>query len=208
MSEDNFSIELINAGKRFNRDWIFSSCNYNFNSGKNYAVTGPNGSGKSTLLQALAGSLSLSQGEAHYKKNNRIVKPEELYRHLSICAPYVELIDEMTITEFLNFHNGFKPLLISVAEIVDVLQLSKAAGKQMRYYSSGMKQRVKLAQAILSNVPLVLLDEPCTNFDTAGFELYYHLIKEYGNNRLIIVCSNDENEISVCEERLSILDFK
>ena len=71
-----------------------------------------------------------------------------------------------------------------------------------------MKQRVKLAQAIFSNVPCILLDEPCTNLDAAGFALYHQLISKYCNNRLIIVSSNDEQEYSFCQERISILDYK
>lgn len=204
----SFIIELINAGKRFNRDWIFRELNFTFNAGNIYAITGPNGSGKSTVLQALAGSLTLSEGLSSYKKNNNVLKPDDVHKHISICAPYVELIDEMTVTEFLNFHNSFKPLLLSIDEIIKLINLDEAADKQMRYYSSGMKQRVKLAQAVLSNVPLVLLDEPCTNLDAAGYELYYSLIKNYNSNRLVIVCSNDDKEISVCNEKLSISDYK
>ncbi len=71
-----------------------------------------------------------------------------------------------------------------------------------------MKQRVKLAQAVFSDVPCVLLDEPCTNLDAVGIELYHQLIRDYGNNRLIIVSSNDPQEYSFCKEIISIMDYK
>jgi ABC-2 type transport system ATP-binding protein len=217
-------ISLTNAGKRFNREWIFRKVDYQFIEGKSYAITGPNGSGKSTLLQAIGGAIALSEGEASYSmevpavhagQNNpasetRQLETDHAFRKLAIAAPYLELIEEMSVTEFLHFHQQFKPLLpdLSIAQIIDKVGLAKSAHKQIRFYSSGMKQRVKLAQAIFSNVPCLLLDEPCTNLDAEGIELYQHLISAYGGGRLIIVSSNDPQEYSFCEHRISILDYK
>ena len=116
----------------------------------------------------------------------------------------------MTVLEMLAFHAQFKPFLpnITIPEIISIIGLQAATNKQIRFYSSGMKQRVKLAQAIFSDVPCVLLDEPCTNLDAVGIELYHQLIREYGNNRLIIVSSNDPQEYSFCTVTLSISDYK
>jgi ABC-type multidrug transport system ATPase subunit len=86
--------------------------------------------------------------------------------------------------------------------------LEKAAHKQVRYYSSGMKQRVRLAQAIFSDVPSVMLDEPCTNLDAEGIALYQQLINDYCKERLIIVSSNDPQEYSFCKEHIHMLDLK
>ena len=215
-------ISLINAGKRFNRDWIFRNINQEFISGTAYAITGPNGSGKSTLLQAIGGAIIMSEGKAQYKIGNRqspignAIEPEKeieddkAFQFISIAAPYLELIEEMTLLEMLEFHAQFKPLLpnITIPDIISIIGLQSASNKQIRFYSSGMKQRVKLAQAIFSEVPCVLLDEPCTNLDAVGIELYHQLIREYGNNRLIIVSSNDPQEYSFCREKISITDYK
>lgn len=205
-------VVLTEVTKRFNRDWIFRNVNYRFDAGKSYAITGPNGSGKSTLLQAIAGNLHLSAGKVEYRNmnNNDTVAQEDLYRHVSIVAPYLELVEEMTAKEFLLFHSSFKSLLayVSIDEILQEIGLEKSAGKQIRYFSSGMKQRVKLAQAIFSNATVLLLDEPCTNLDAEGYALYHSLINRYCSNKLIIVSSNDANEMSFCEERISILDYK
>ncbi|NML20547.1 ABC transporter ATP-binding protein [Pseudoflavitalea sp. G-6-1-2] len=205
-------ISLTNAGKRFNHEWIFRKVDYTFLEGSSYAITGPNGSGKSTLLQAIGGALALSEGEATYSIDApaRKVEPDFAFRHISIAAPYLELIEEMTVTEFLHFHQQFKPLLssITIPQIIETVGLSKAADKQIRFYSSGMKQRVKLAQAIFSHVDCILLDEPCTNLDAEGIALYQRLIAEYGKGRTFIVSSNDTQEYSFCEHRLSILDYK
>lgn len=209
-------ITLIDAGKRFNRDWIFRHFHYEFITSHTYAITGPNGSGKSTLLQALAGSIGVSEGAVAYEGRPTFgapakpIAPDQVFQHLSIAAPYLEVIEEMTATEFLHFHASFKPLLPewTVKNILTRVGLGSAADKQIRYFSSGMKQRVRLAQAIFSDVPLVLLDEPCTNLDKDGIALYRLLIEELGKGRLIIVSSNDPQEYDFCEKIISIMDYK
>lgn len=213
------SISLMDAGKRFNRDWIFRHVTHSFETGKSYAITGPNGSGKSTLLQSIAGSIQLSEGGVAFQmpatkhrglKESEPVAPDDFYKYLSIAAPYVELIEEMTASEFLHFHHQFKPLntAVSIDEILSIIGLEKSANKQIRYFSSGMKQRIKLAQAIFSDTPVLLLDEPCTNLDTSGYHLYHQLISVYCTQKLIIVSSNDEKEMDFCTERLDIIDYK
>lgn len=203
-------INLFNAGKRFNRDWIFRKADLTFLPGHTYAITGSNGSGKSTLLQTLSGSMEISEGKIEWLYNGISIDADNIYSHLAIAAPYVEVIEEMTAAEFLQFHEQFKPLLkqISIKEIIQLVGLEKAAAKQIRYYSSGMKQRIKLAQAIFSDAPLLLLDEPCTNLDVSGYELYQRLIQDYAKNKTVIVSSNDVNEFSFCENVINIMDYK
>ena len=203
-------ISLTDAGKRFNRDWIFRHLTYEFSAGQSYAIIGPNGSGKSTLLQVLSGAMHLNEGKGQWAMDNGQLANEVVYSKISICAPYLDLVEEMTLIEFLNFHSGFKPFLSSITteKIISILGLENAVHKQIRNYSSGMKQRVKLAQAIFSNVPAILLDEPCTNLDTAGIQLYQQLIDEYGKNRMVVVSSNDETEYGFCTARLNMSDYK
>ena len=223
------TISLNNVGKRYNREWIFRHFSYTFNREKRYAITGSNGSGKSTLLQVISGALTHNEGTIEsYDTGYRILdkaahsssilhpasgtqKPipnEQLYQHVSIAAPYLELIEEMTATEMLHFHQGFKELNASVPEILKTVTLEKAAHKQIRYYSSGMKQRLKLAQAFFSNTPVLLLDEPTTNLDADGIALYHHLIDNHSSGKLIIVSSNDPQEYNFCKEVIAIGDYK
>jgi ABC-type multidrug transport system ATPase subunit len=206
------TISLSDAGKRYNRDWIFRHFNYNFESANAYAITGPNGSGKSTLLQVLSGGVMLNEGRIEFgvRGSESGVSSDNIYQHVSICAPYLELIEEMTLEEFLDFHHGFKPFLpgISTASIITSLGLEKAAKKQIRYFSSGMKQRVKLAQCIFCGTEIILLDEPCTNLDTEGIRLYHGLIEQYCKQRLVIVSSNDETEYNFCTHRIDISEYK
>ena len=203
-------ISLTDAGKRFNRDWIFRHLTYEFSAGQSYAIIGPNGSGKSTLLQVLSGAMQLNEGNGQWTIDNRQLATENIYNYVSLCAPYLEVIEEMTLIEFLNFHSGFKPFLSSITteKVISILGLENAVNKQIRNYSSGMKQRVKLAQSIFSDVPVVLLDEPCTNLDETGIQLYHDLISEYCKNRMVVVSSNDEIEYRFCTSRLSLSDYK
>ena len=202
--------KLTNAGKRFNREWIFRNADLEFTSSDSYAITGPNGSGKSTMLQCIGGMLQFSEGGIEYTKDDTQLANEQVYRQISFCAPYFDVIEEMTLAEFFQFHNQFKSFIynLSIQQVIDEVGLNYAKHKQIRFYSSGMKQRVKLAQAILSDVSVILLDEPCSNLDAPGIELYHSLINKYCKGRLVIVCSNDEVEYSFTNERISVLDFK
>ena len=203
-------IQLEQTGKKYNREWIFRGLSHTFIAGKKYAITGPNGSGKSTLLQTIAGSTTLSEGQIQYSKAGNVLAPENAYMQLSICAPYLTLIEEMTALEFLAFHESFKSFMpgITPSSILETIGLTAAANKQIRYYSSGMKQRIKLAQAIFSDVPVLFLDEPCTNLDETGYALYHSLSQNYASNKLIIVSSNDSLEYNFCEEVIDIKKYK
>ncbi|TDX00185.1 ABC transporter ATP-binding protein [Dinghuibacter silviterrae] len=211
-------ISLSDIGKRYNRDWIFRRCTYTFSPGVAYAITGPNGSGKSTLLQILAGVLVPSEGTILWEvaapdgspSPPAAVAPDRVFEHIALAAPYLEVIEEMTLIEFLTFHGGFKSWRPGVTPslIITELGLEAARDKQIRYFSSGMKQRVKLAQAIFSDTFALLLDEPCTNFDQAGYDLYHRLIATHGAGRTIIVSSNDPDEYDFCTQVMSIAGFK
>ncbi|WP_207492186.1 ABC transporter ATP-binding protein [Aridibaculum aurantiacum] len=204
------TIKLTNAGKRFNRDWIFKQLSTEIFPGNTVAITGANGSGKSTLLQVISGNMAINEGKVEWQVDEKLVDEEKVHQHLSIAAPYLEVIEEMTATEFLQFHHQFKKLIpgISIEEILQIIGLQQAAHKQIRYYSSGMKQRVKLAQAFFSDVPLLLLDEPCTNLDATGIALYHKLVEDYTKGKTVIVSSNDEVEYAFCKRTLSIMDYK
>ena len=196
-------ISLQNGGKRFNREWIFRGANLDFISGRSYALTGPNGSGKSTFLQCLGLLLELSEGKLITGEGG---KPS--FESISFCAPYLDLIEEMSAAEFLKFHSSFKPLTLEIGTIIQQVGLEKAADRPIKNFSSGMKQRLKLAQAIFSKTSVLLLDEPCTNLDMQGIELYQTLMKEYSKDRLVVVSSNDPVEYNFCQEKLTVTDWK
>ena len=204
------TIRLADAGKRFNREWIFRRLSYVFEQGQSYAIIGANGSGKSTLLQVIAGAMNPSEGVCSFASSGNNIDGENTYQNIAIAAPYLELIEEMTAKEFLNFHQQFKPFQngFTADRILELIGMQHAADKQIRYYSSGMKQRIKLAQAIFTDTPILLLDEPCTNLDQQGYALYHQLIRDYCANKLIIVCSNDVQEYDFCTHQLNIMQYK
>jgi len=203
-------ISVTKLGKRYNRDWIFRNLDFEFEAGKHYAITGPNGSGKSTLLQIISGASIFNEGKLSYFEDQKPFQPEKVFQKISFAAPYLDVVEEMTLTELFSFHHNMKGWLegLETEKIIHVSALRNAAHKQIRYFSSGMKQRVKLAQAIFSNVPVVLLDEPLTNLDEEGVSLYHNLIEKYCKNRLLIISSNDRKEYSFCNEIVDMRNYK
>lgn len=205
-------MKIITAeiSKKFDKDWIFKNLSITFTLGNNYAIVGNNGSGKSTLLQSIAGYTLCTKGKIIFENQNTIINPINHHQYLSIAAPYLELIEEMTGLELLQFHHQFKPFIntLNFEQILQNVQLKNAANKLIKNYSSGMKQRLKLAQAIFSNTPILLLDEPCSNLDEHGIALYHQLIQQYCTQKLIIICSNDPQEYSFCTHKINMQDFK
>ena len=204
------SLSLINIAKKFNRDWVFRNANYQFEIPGSYVIQGPNGSGKSTLLKILSGFLTPTEGELKLLIKSNNITTENWSNHVAYAAPYYELIEEMYLEEFVSFYIKFKPLQkgISQYDIIKIAYLEEAKNKQIKNFSSGMKQRLKLALAWLSDVSIVLLDEPCSNLDARGIEWYKNLANKYSENRLVIVCSNNiEDEFSFCKKSLDMDNF-
>jgi len=204
-------IQFSAASKRFNKEWIFSNLNFSFVTGQHYALIGNNGSGKSTLLQVIAGYIGLTKGQVNWVDNEgQSIDSSKIYQHISIAAPYLELVEEFTALEQIAFHQQFKPLQTNLnpIDLLEKIGLSKSADKQIRNFSSGMKQRLKLALAIFDQAPVLLLDEPCSNLDQEGIQTYHQLMQAYAMHKLIIVASNDPQEYQFCNQQLALSDFK
>ncbi len=194
-----------NLGKRFNFNWIFRNLNLVLEQGKAYAIIGHNGSGKSTLIQTLAGVQPFSEGKIEYSIGNEALSPDQVYQYLVMATPYMELIEEFTLKEHIAFHFKFKALRngVQLAEIPELLWLEKSLNKPIRYFSSGMKQRLKLGLAFFSASPILLLDEPVSNLDRTGIEWYRERI-EHQRDRLILVGSNQEEEYAFCDQHIQM----
>ncbi len=204
-------VELDNIGKRYQYDWIFKSVNLTLTSEQTYALTGPNGSGKSTLLRVVAGFLTPTKGEIRFlTPTGELIPADQVYRYVAFAAPYVEMIEEMTLSEALRFHTRFVALQsdLTPSDIQELLGFSNIRRKPLRYFSSGMKQRLRLALAVCSATPLLLLDEPSTNLDRQGIGWYLDLVERYTQNRLVVVASNVAEDYQFCSERIDITDFK
>lgn len=201
-------ISLDQVGKKFYRHWIFKNINFEFSSQQRYALLGANGSGKSTLMRVIGGLQAPSIGKISHTYKEKQVLENTLYPLVSYCAPGMEIIEEMTLNEFLKFHFQHKKPLLPITEMISLMGLEAAADKVIGEYSSGMKQRVKLAQALFADTPLLLLDEPCTNLDDKGVAQYQDWLQRFAMNRLVIIASNDNREYEGCIIHLDLNTWK
>lgn len=203
-------VRLENIGRRFNRDWIFRGLDYTFVSGQRYAVLGSNGSGKSTLLKIVSGSLSSSEGKIHYIENGLQIPEDQFYQYISVAAPYMELIEEFNLEELIHFHFKYKKFLsgYDYQKLVELIGLQSSMHKSLKFFSSGMKQRVKLALACCSESAVLLLDEPISNLDNQAIDWYHNLLADTVQERILIICSNQKEEYKSCDFELRITDYK
>ena len=205
-------IEFQEVSKRYRFEWIIKNMSYRFNNTNSYAIIGNNGSGKSTLMQMISGYLSPSSGRLTFSNNDIVLDVNDIYKEISFVAPYIELVEEFTLTEAINFHKRFKPFSKEIEEIntLDFLQLPKTAlNKPIQYFSSGMKQRLKLGLSFMSQSAVLLLDEPTITLDREGISWYREMLEKYAfNQRLLIIASNVMEDIEGCSKILEMKDLK
>jgi len=203
-------IILKGAGKKYNKEWIFKGIDKSISTGNPLAVVGPNGSGKSTLMLIISGWTLPSAGSISYSLIEKIIPPEEFYKLVDFVAPYTELVEELTLEEFLKFHFSFKSLRKGM-NIMDVIHNSRLEGneeKLIKHFSSGMKQRLKLALGIYSTSPVLLLDEPTTNLDQENKKWYSEEIKSILENKAVIIASNQSEEYTFAVDFIKIENYK
>lgn len=203
---DRLTIELHQIGKRFGRQWLFQNVSFLLQSNKVYALTGNNGSGKSTLLQIIYGYQSTSKGKVVTLLNNQTFNHSDLFQHSSFVAPYLDLPDELTVEEQLNFHFSFKAINpnYTVKRIMDEIWLSDSANKKIKYLSSGMRQRLKLAQVFYAQNQAAFFDEPCTNLDQRGMDWYRNEMMRLRAQCLVVIASNQLFEYDFADEVIVI----
>lgn len=198
-------ILVQNLSKKFRQEFVIQSFSYTFLAGKSYAITGPNGSGKSTLLQLIAQFTLPNKGTVEMAG----IEAELAYSQITYAAPYVELIEEYTLTEHLDIlvKNNYLPSSITLEILENFIDLQPGRFKLIKNYSSGMRQKIKLGFALLSERPVLLLDEPTTNFDEQAKNWFFDRLEQQ-RNKLIIIASNEAREIEFCKEKIAIQDFK
>lgn len=203
-------IKFSNVGKSYYGSWLFRGFNYTFQlkASSSYALLGNNGSGKSTLARMLIGQISPTEGEVSiFNKDNIETKSSDLHSLYSLSSPAMELPEEFTVKEWFAFMDKTKGFdsNVDLNTLQEQCKFSNRAIKKPMYtFSSGMKQRVKLCGAFLTNVPLIILDEPLSNLDQNGFDLYNELWNQCQDRKAIVVASNDEKEYQKVSQRLRI----
>lgn len=201
------NIELNQIAKRYRKEWIFESVSMHFPSNSQTSVVGNNGSGKSTLLQIVSGYLSPTRGDIKWTLVDKAIARDEVFRYVSICSPAVQLWDELTLQENISLFLEFKKLpgYNESRDFASKIQLEKNLNQPLKTFSSGMKQRVKLGLAILSDSPIMLLDEPCSHLDHAAVEWYQSLLQNNLAGKIVLVASNrDERETFLCKQEIDI----
>jgi ABC-type multidrug transport system ATPase subunit len=203
-------LKLNQVSKRYQFEWIFKDINLHVPAFTQWAITGSNGSGKSTLLKCLSGLTPLTHGSISYHSEGKEINSTEVFKSLVISAPYMELPEEFTLRELLQFHFKFKSPAenISINEMIEIMYLKNHQNKPVSQFSSGMKQRLKLGLCFFSESKLVLLDEPTSNLDHQGVAWYLDLVKQFLKNKTLFICSNDPKEYSFCQNEIKIEDFK
>ena len=204
-------IVLNNTAKRYVKEWVFRNLSYTVEKNNAYVILGSNGSGKSTLLQVVSSVLSPSKGKLTYYQDTKELEEIELYKHISLATPYMELPEEFTLHEVVDFHLKLKSFYPSITKekFIEICYLTEAKDKIVRNFSSGMKQRLKLGLAILSQSSALFLDEPTSNLDQTGIKWFGDLIKKYKQDRIVVVCSNNiASEYFFCEHQIIMDDYK
>lgn len=199
-------VTIQNLSKRYLYDWIIRDMNGTFQSGSITGVNGINGSGKSTLIKMLCGYLSPSQGEILYTHNGKSIARSDAYQYMTLAAPYTDVINEYDVEEMFSFHTKFKKLRqeMDAKQFLEVVKLKGNRGKQIQFYSSGMKQRLQLALALLTDSQLLLLDEPTSYLDTENKAWFYDLLSQNKDDRTIIIASNDSEDFKLCGDVMSL----
>lgn len=202
-------IQLDDIGKKYTGRWLYRHVHYTIPSNTTLAITGHNGSGKSTLLQLIFGYQVPSQGRIVLLHEHSEVDQEKYHLYMSFVAPYLELPEELTLSELIAYHFSFRTLR-GVETWEQRLEAAKLAGnehKQIRYFSSGMKQRLKLLLAFADAAPVLLLDEPTSNLDEQGVYWYQSVLAQQHHHRTIVIASNQSYEYALSDAILSVTDY-
>lgn len=202
---------LTHIAKHYGREVVFQGLSTTLASGSRTAILGANGSGKSTLLQLIGGALIPTNGTVAHALDGKAIAQQEVYRHVSIAAPYLGLYEDLSLRQAIGFHARFKPLRngLQVEDVARLAYLEGALEKPVSHFSSGMKQRLKLALAILSDTPLLLLDEPASNLDAQAIAWFRALLEEHLAARTLVVASNrDAQEHGLCTAAIEVERYK
>ena len=202
----NKQIEIIAEAieKRFSRTLLFKNINIQLKTGDSFYITGPNGSGKSTLLQILAGIQRPSSGKITYTVNNSILSNDLYKDYLGFTGPQVNPYDMLTAYENIKFMTPESVDNNKISAFLEKFDLYKHRDKAVKYFSSGMKQRLKLIHALIRDPQILMLDEPCSNLDHIGRDILYQTINEIKADKILIIATNESEDINLCSKGINL----
>ncbi|MFQ6088231.1 MAG: ABC transporter ATP-binding protein [Candidatus Methanofastidiosia archaeon] len=196
-------LKVENLSKKFGSKLVFENLSFEIESGKVFGVTGPNGSGKTTLLNILANLESPSRG----KVKIFLDEGKKDRNSIGLVSDSFSLYEELTAYENLKFFSQVRNLKKSKEEILELLNFFSLKGRAedpLSTFSSGMKQRMKLAFALLSSPQILLLDEPTSNLDFEGVEKVLQILREQRKRGLVVLATNDVRELEWSDEFLEL----
>ncbi|MDI6802715.1 MAG: ABC transporter ATP-binding protein [Bacteroidota bacterium] len=207
----DIKLEIQNIKKIFNGRKVFSDINFKLENKSALAITGRNGSGKSTLVKILAGVLSPTNGQVDFYLNGKSIDVQNRFQYFGFVAPYLQMYDEFTAMENLELFARIRSIEVD-KDYIDLLlkrvNLYERKDSYVREYSSGMKQRLKYAFALLHKPPLLILDEPRSNLDAEGIAVVYQIIQEQKQSGCVIVATNDSEDIQFCNQEIDLNQFR
>jgi heme exporter protein A len=191
------SIKLLSITKDFGERRVFEGIQAQVGDGQCLAVTGRNGSGKSTLLRVIAGLMRPTSGRVVIEIDGRELTPADRRNAIGLVAPDLSFYEDLTAVENLSFFSKVRGLNKSMSDLRELIGRVDLAGREdepVGSYSSGMKQRMKYAFALLHEPAILMLDEPTANLDERGVELVESIIRERKKEGLLILATNDKRE--------------
>ncbi|RME25191.1 MAG: ABC transporter ATP-binding protein [Candidatus Zixiibacteriota bacterium] len=192
-----YSLTVDRVSKRFGARKVFADVSFSLQTGEALAIVGPNGSGKTTLVLLLLGQYHLLKGTITYARDGAKLPEEELRRRTALVSPYLNLYDHLTAEENLIFLSTVAGGSVSGREVDDLLASVGLEGRGhdlVGAYSSGMKQRLKYAAALMKKPDFLFLDEPTSNLDEAGKQIVFDLIRDYRRKAVVIIATNEPKE--------------
>ncbi|GIK21854.1 MAG: ABC transporter ATP-binding protein [Ignavibacterium sp.] len=207
----NYSLEAQQLNKSFGRRLIFNDLNFKFDKPGVFGISGPNGSGKSTLVKIIAGIISASKGKVIHLLNGKALAEENLHNHIGFVSPYLVLYEEFSTLENLRIFADVRGTEFNkdrVDYLLNKFLLFKRKDDLLKTYSSGMKQRVKFIFALMHFPQLLVLDEPTSNLDEEGKSSVYEIVKEEAKTNIVIIASNERNDLELCNEIVLLEKYK
>lgn len=207
----SYSVRSQNLSKLFGRRLIFKDINFTWEEKGIFGISGPNGSGKSTLVKIVAGLIAASSGKMIHKNLDGEIIPEKLHNHIGFVSPYLVLYEEFSAWENLKIFAQIRGVSFDEKKVLYYLTqflLDNRRDDLVKTYSSGMKQRLKFVFALMHSPDVLIFDEPTSNLDEAGKKVVYDIVKSEGQNRIVIIASNESKDLELCNEVLLLEKFK
>lgn len=207
----DYSIQSLSLTKSFGRRLIFKEINFVWEENGIFGISGPNGSGKSTLVKIIAGLLSPTKGKIIHKYSDKEIIPEKLHNHIGFVSPYLILYEEFSAWENLAIFAKIRGIELDnekVSKLLEDFLIYSRRDDLVKTYSSGMKQRLKFVFALMHLPEVLIFDEPTSNLDEEGKKVVYDIIRNDEKNRIVIIASNEKNDLEFCDDILYLEKYK